>query len=236
MKNSGLIAIALSVFLGFTSLGYFFNKALVDTKSMERTVVVKGLAEQSVMANKVSWPIQFRVSANSLEELSDKNSIYRERIKKFLLDNGIAENEIIVTQPSIEDRNLYASESNAPTFAYSSTNRVTVSSDKVELVSKLTFAISSLLKENVPLSGSDGYSNNVQYSFTKLNDLKPSMIENATKNAREVAEKFAKDSNSYLGKIKRANQGQFSITTQDSFSPQIKTVRVVSTVEYYLVD
>ncbi len=236
MKNSGLLALALSVFLGFTSLGYFFNKALVDTKAMERTVVVKGLAEESVMANKVLWPIQFKVSANSLEELSNKSTLYRETIKNFLLNQGITSDEIIVTQPSVEDRNLYASQGNAPTFAYSSTNLVTVSSEKVELVSRLTFAISELLQQNVPLSGSDGYSNNVQYSFTKLNELKPSMIEKATKNARDVAEKFAKDSSSFLGKIKKASQGQFSITTQDKFQPQYKTVRVVSTVEYYLVD
>ncbi len=236
MKNSGLIALALSIFLGFTSLGFFFNKAMLDTKAMERTVVVKGLAEESVMANKVVWPIQFKVSANSIKELSDKSNLYREMIKNFLLNQGVSEDEIIVTQPSIEDRNLYASEGNTPAFAYSSSNLVTVSSDKVELISKLTFAISDLLKENVPLSGSDGYSTNVQYSFTKLNELKPSMIEKATKNAREVAEKFAKDSNSFLGKIKKASQGQFSISTQDKFSPQYKIVRVVSTVEYYLVD
>ena len=72
--------------------------------------------------------------------------------------------------------------------------------------------------------------------FTKLNDLKPVMIEEATKNARAVAEKFAQDSKSRLGKIKSASQGQFSVEDQDGSTPYIKNVRVVSTVEYYLSD
>jgi hypothetical protein len=75
---------------------------------------------------------------------------------------------------------------------------------------------------------------NVSYEFTGLNDIKPEMIEEATKNAREVAEKFATDSNSKLGKIRNASQGQFSISDRDANTPYIKKVRVVTTVNYYL--
>jgi hypothetical protein len=62
------------------------------------------------------------------------------------------------------------------------------------------------------------------------------MIQQATEKAREVAQKFASDSNSTLGKIKSARQGQFTISDRDSNSPHIKRVRVVSSLEYYLVD
>jgi hypothetical protein len=62
------------------------------------------------------------------------------------------------------------------------------------------------------------------------------MVEEATKNAREVAVKFAQDSHSKLGKIKNASQGLFSIQSRDSSTPYIKKVRVVTTVEYYLSD
>ena len=62
------------------------------------------------------------------------------------------------------------------------------------------------------------------------------MIEEATKNAREVAEKFALDSNSKVGKIKTARQGLFTITDRDQNSPQIKIVRVVSSIDYFLED
>lgn len=75
-----------------------------------------------------------------------------------------------------------------------------------------------------------------EYLFTRLNAVKPQMIEEATRQAREVAEKFAADSQSSLGKIRKASQGQFSIEPRDTNNPHIKRVRVVSTVEYYLSD
>jgi hypothetical protein len=62
------------------------------------------------------------------------------------------------------------------------------------------------------------------------------MVEESTRNARATAEKFAKDSDSELGKIRRATQGQFSITDRDNNTPYIKNVRVVSTIEYYIKD
>ncbi|MEZ5557800.1 MAG: hypothetical protein R3E86_04550 [Pseudomonadales bacterium] len=80
------------------------------------------------------------------------------------------------------------------------------------------------------------YELRTQYLFNGLNEIKPAMIEEATRNAREVAQKFAEDSRSRLGKIRSARQGQFSIEDRDSNNPHIKKVRVVSTLEYYLTD
>ncbi len=94
--------------------------------------------------------------------------------------------------------------------------------------------LADLGKKGIAFSGGDFQQ--TQYLFTKLNDVKPAMIEEATRKAREVAEKFAADSNSKLGKIKGANQGQFSVEDRDSNTPYIKRVRVVSTVDYYLSD
>lgn len=95
--------------------------------------------------------------------------------------------------------------------------------------------LSELGKEGIVFTGGN-YGSQPEYLFTRLNDVKPEMIEEATRKAREVAEKFATDSESKLGKIKRASQGQFSISTRDRNNPHIKKVRVVSTVEYYLSD
>jgi len=90
-------------------------------------------------------------------------------------------------------------------------------------------------KQGVALTGQN-YQFQTQYLFTRLNEIKPGMIEQATIEARAVAEKFAEDSNSKLGKIKTAYQGQFSISSRDQNNPHIKNVRVVSTVIYYLSD
>jgi len=112
---------------------------------------------------------------------------------------------------------------------------VTVYTGKPDAVRVAMNKLVELGKQGIVFSGG-GYQGGTQYLYTKLNELKPEMIEEATRKAREVAEKFARDSDSRLGKIKSAQQGQFTIEDRDSSTPYIKKVRVVSTVEYYLSD
>jgi len=112
---------------------------------------------------------------------------------------------------------------------------VTVYSHNVALVRSLMNRLGELGKQGIAFGGDD-YQNQVEYLFTRLNEVKPEMIQEATTKAREVALKFAQDSKSQLGKIKRASQGSFSISPRDKNNPHIKKVRVVSTVEYYLAD
>ena len=112
---------------------------------------------------------------------------------------------------------------------------LTVYSQNVDKIREAMNRLVELGKQGIAFVR-QGYQAQTEFIFTKLNDIKPEMIEEATKNAREVAEKFARDSNSSLGKIKKANQGQFSIGNRDNNTPYIKKVRVVSTIEYYLSD
>jgi len=92
----------------------------------------------------------------------------------------------------------------------------------------------NLLDSSIALS--NDYDSRVEYLFTKLNDIKPEMIAEATQNARKAAEQFAHDSGSQVGKIKRASQGLFSIDDAAPGLPERKSVRVVTTVEYILSD
>lgn len=233
MKNSTILALSLAIILAFSSLGYFIYSGIISIKAMERTVVVKGLAEREVMADQVVWPISFNVTGNTLDEIYDKNEAATAKVMTFLTQNGIAQDEITVLMPNIEDKTIYASAGNMPLYNYMAYANIVVSSNKVAQVSTMTENTGTLIKQGVALTSSSG---NLSYTFNGLNELKPTMVEDATKNAREVAERFAKDSQSFLGKIRKANQGQFSISTPDMFKPEVKSVRVVSTVEYYLVD
>lgn len=233
MKNSTIFALSLAIIIAFSSLGYFIYSGIISIKAMERTVVVKGLAEREVMANEVVWPISFNVTGNTLDEIYAKNEEATAKVITFLTQNGITKDEITVLMPSIEDKTIYASQDHMPLYKYMAYANIVVSSNKVAEISSMTENTGPLLKQGIAITNSNG---SLRYSFTGLNELKPLMVEDATKNAREVAERFAKDSQSFLGKIRKANQGQFSISTPDSFKPEIKSVRVVSTVEYYLVD
>jgi hypothetical protein len=118
---------------------------------------------------------------------------------------------------------------------YFGRSTVNVYTTKVDAVRKALGELGELGRRGVAVSG-QGENGGVQYVFDDLNAIKPAMIEEATRNARESAMKFAADSKSTLGKIRRANQGQFSISDRDASTPHIKRVRVVSTIEYYLQD
>ena len=120
-------------------------------------------------------------------------------------------------------------------FRYTASQIVTVYSEKIDTVRNVMNKMSSLGKQGIVFTGGN-YQTQIEYIFMRLNEVKPEMIEEATRKAREVAQKFASDSKSALGKIKSAYQGQFSISARDNNNPHIKKVRVVSTVVYYLSD
>jgi hypothetical protein len=141
-----------------------------------------------------------------------------------------------VSAPSITDRQAQGYVSSQPSeFRYYGSSIVTVYSTQVDAVRRAMTQIVDLGKQGVAVTGQE-YGAQTEFLFTGLNDIKPEMIEEATKNGREVAEKFAADSQSRLGKIRTAQQGQFSINDRDSTTPYIKKVRVVSTITYYLSD
>ena len=125
--------------------------------------------------------------------------------------------------------------SNPLPYRYNVTNVLVVTSSQVELVRKLIEQQTQLLKQGIAIVAGD-YQYQTTYEYTELNSVKPAMIADATKNAREAANKFAEDSESKLGKIKTASQGQFSIEDRDQYTPYIKRIRVVSTIVYYLKD
>lgn len=224
------------IFAGLAIMGYLLSSGIIRFKEFERTVYVKGLAEREYPANIVLWPIQFVEAENDLTALYGKLEKSTAKIVDFLEKNGIDKSEISVSPPAIVDKSAQAyGGSERAEFRFTANQIVTVYSEKIETVRQAIRQLSGLGKAGIVLTGSD-YRATTQYFFTKLNEIKPAMIEEATKNAREVAEKFASDSQSKLGKIKQAAQGQFSIDARDDNNPHIKKVRVVSTIEYYLSD
>jgi hypothetical protein len=228
--------LGLFLFLGLVSLGYQLGSAAIDFKQLERSVTVKGLAEQEVMADIVIWPIQFIIADNDLQSLYKSIDEGTGKIKAFLNENGIEATDITFAAPAITDKSAQQwGSDNRAEFRYTATQTVTVYSKKVDQVRSVMNELSALGKQGIALVG-NSYDSQTEYIYTQLNDIKPQMIEEATRNAREAATKFAEDSQSVLGKIRQASQGQFSINPRDKNNPHIMKVRVVSTVEYYLSD
>lgn len=235
MKKSNVIYLGAAFVLGMLILGGSLVLMVNNLKSYDRCVTVKGLCEKEVMADKVIWPIMYKQGGNELGELYNTVEDMNATIVMFLKDAGVSDDEVTMNAPSILDTrtNLYGERKE---YHYIVTAGVTVCSEKVELIVKLQTEQAKLYEKGIPVGMGENWSYPTTYSFTALNDIKPGMIEEATINARQAAEKFAKDSKSKLGKIKNATQGQFSVSDRDSNTPYIKNVRVVTNVVYYLKD
>ena len=234
VAESFILGILLSA--GLILSAYLIAEGFTRFKAFERTAVVKGLAEREVGADVAIWPITFSVAADDLSFLVDALSEQNAVVEDFLKQNGFTEKEISISAPSFVDRHAQGyGDASRYRFRYTGRSTVSVYSGNIEQVRQTREKLSELGSKGIAIAG-ENYEARTEYLYTKLNEVKPAMIEDATNNARAVAEKFAADSGSRLGKIKRASQGQFSINDRDSNTPYIKKVRVVSTLEYYLVD
>ncbi len=235
-NNRNFVILGIGIIIGLASLGFLLRNAVITYKEYERTVTVKGLAEQEHLADVVIWPIQFTEANNQLADIYLDLERSEQKVKDFLIENGVSEEEISVSTPFVTDKSAqqYGGTDN-PEYRYVANQTVTVYSENVLQVREIMNKLAELGKQGVALTGNE-YQVRTEYLFNSLNDIKPEMIEESTKEARKVAQKFAEDSNSELGKIKTAYQGQFSISSRDNNNPHIKNVRVVSTVVYYLSD
>ena len=227
IKESVIIALSIVV------LAFCIKGGIQSYVDKGRIVSVKGLSEVEVPANKVIWPIVFKEVGNNLPVLYNSINSTSAKIIAYLKSNGITESEISVNAPEVIDMQAERYTSNDKPYRYNVKSVITVTSEQVENVRKLIASQGELLKDGVAIVGGD-YENRIIYEYTLLNDLKPQMIAEATRNARKAAEQFANDSDSRLGKIVWASQGQFSITDRDNNTPYIKKVRVVTSVNYSL--
>ncbi len=230
MKNWRIEAAIIAV--GLALMGGLMAKGINDFKDKERVVTVKGLAEMEVPADKVVWPLMYKEIGDDPAALYANIERKNAAIVDFLVGNGIGSDDISIAPPEVIDMKAERYGNADVRYRYNATSVITVTSRDVDKVRELMTGQAELLKQGIAIGGDYRYS--VSYEFTGLNTVKPQMIEEATKNARAAAEKFAKDSGSTLGKIRNASQGQFSINDRDENTPYIKSIRVVTTVNYYL--
>lgn len=232
-----LITVATILAIGIVALGALLKSGIVGFKDSERIILVKGAAEIEVDADKVIWPLSFKLAGNNLLSLYSEMEESEQKIKQFLKKHKISDSTISVAIPVVVDLSTdqYRS-SDKIKFRYIITSSITVNTTEVDKTLKAMQSISELLKQGIVINSSEWGRSAVSFDFNGLNDIKPKLIQQATANARISAEKFANDSGSKLGKIKTARQGEVLINTPDITSPYKKRVRVVTTIEYFLKD
>ncbi len=236
-RPAAALILGICVAVGLALGGFFVARAVESAKRFECFVTVKGLSEREVPADLGIWPVRFRVVGNDLKALEDQIAAGRTAVQQFLTAAGFKEDEISSSPPQITDAqaasNTYSGEKTPPPFRYSALVTVLLRSSRVDEIRKAMEKSDQLVQSGVALGG-DEYASRAEFLFTGINQIKPDMIEEATVNARKAAEKFAADSNSKVGTIRRATQGPFEVNDRDSSSPHRKIVRVVTTVDYFL--
>lgn len=233
MKHEKLIS-SIIIAAALVIAGFALRSGIVTFKDRDCQVSVKGLCEKEVKANKVTWPLVYKEIGSDPTAMYSTMEQKNQQIVKFLKAGGLTDEEISVNPPSITDRQADNYGNEMLSYRYKATSVITVTSQNVDRVRTLMRKQTELMKQGIALVSEEYGENKVVYEFTGLNDIKPQMVEEATKNARETAEKFAADSGSRLGKISHASQGQFSIEDRDATTPYIKNVRVVVTMDYQL--
>ncbi|MEL4456017.1 SIMPL domain-containing protein [Lutimonas vermicola] len=235
MKNNSVL-IALLLAAAIIIAGYFIGNMHKTAQEFNRFVQVKGLSEREVQADLAVWPIHVILSGNDLRPLKDQIQNQNQQVYQFFLDHGFTDQELTKGMVNISDAasNLYNNNQYSG-FRYVAKSEFTVRTKDIKKLHKALSESLSLMSNGIVL-GSKNEWRPVEYIFTGLNELKPSMIEEATKNARQVAEKFARDSDAEVGPIRIARQGLFSINDRDQNTPEIKIIRVVSTIDFQLIN
>ena len=227
----GRVRESIILAVGVMVMGWCVKAGIDNFTNKDRKVTVKGLAEREVPADKVTWSISTKETGNDLPTLYERINVQASKIKAFLKQNGLEESEITVNPPSVSDLEAREWGDNQKPFRYIVNTTITVATTKVEAVNKAIFKQAELLKQGVALDSS--YPN---YEYASFQQMKPEMMSEAIKNAQKTAEQFAEASESKLGKIQTAGQGQFEIENRDENTPYIKKIRVVTTVTYSLDD
>ena len=230
-KTSGAVIIAVSIIV----FGTCVRNGLENFSGDNRKVTVKGLSEREVEADKVTWPIQTKEIGDDLPALYTRINATTAKVKAFLKQNGIKDSEISVNAPVVVDMSAERYGVSNHNYRYNITSTLTVTSRNVKLVRSIIARQGELLKQGVAVVDG-GYGNGVTYEYVSFQQMKPKMMQEAIKNAEQTARQFADNSDSKLGHIQTAAQGQFSIDDRDSNTPYIKKLRVVTTVTYSLKD
>ncbi len=247
MEKRYSIPIALALTAGLIISAMILGKALERFRTDDRYISVKGFSEREVKSDFVVWTIKTRIADNDLSEGSKAIEEAKNKVIDFLIRNGIKQEDIIQKDLIVNDKKAQEYNNDIGTsFRFIIDKIIQVRSTDVETIQKVSRMTDDLLKAGVMLSNANDYQGSVNYIFTKLKDIKPEMLIEAIDNAKIAAGQFTKESNTKLGKLRKASQGLFTIIDRDQAlsgesgggyyssmgSDMYKKVRVVINADY----
>ena len=238
---SSLTPVAVVLAVGIAAGGYLAGAGVARMRTGDRTVTVRGVAEREAKADLAIWPLRLVATDDDLARANASLERSVQLVRTFLRETGVDSSgtEITLQEFSVQDQRASGGLQNSSRYIIRQT--LVVRSTRVDVVQAASQRVPELVRNGVVLSSGQEYgTGGPTFVFTKLNDLKPPMIAEATARAREGAEQFARDSKSTLSGIRIGSQGVFEILPRDQAagiseeSQVVKRVRVVTTVTYGL--
>lgn len=241
MKNEnslGLLALGIFLAVGIAISGYFIGQTMYNAKVALNTAEAKGLAERRVKADRANWKLTFSVTGKSRDEISalyEKSEENQQVIIELLKKNGFKQEEIEIGIIDYNYREYRDDNQKLVDQEHQLIGSISIETNKVDLVSKARANVSKLIAQGINISSGEP-----AYRFTKLNDIKPDMLREATTNSRIAANEFAASAGVSVGGIRNARQGSFYIRDAGEEYGDTgkieKDVRVVTTITFFLVD
>jgi hypothetical protein len=224
IKNSRIMSVGGAVVASAVLLSVAGFLSAHDFSKQGSYVDVKGLSERIVKSDTAIWSMSFEAKSNDVDTLYADIERNISTIQTFLKSKGFEDSEI-----NVAPVNVYQDTYRDSAFRYNSNNQVSVYTKKVDLAKATSNETLMLVKQGVVLN-----QNYISFEFSDLNAIKPDMLAEAIKNARDTAAQFAQNSDSSVGSVTRGNQGVFEIEEKDPGSPEYKKIRLVSTLRFLL--
>jgi len=223
----GLIAI------GLIGAGLFIGQGVVNARVGDRQVTVRGVSERNVTGDLAVLSLRFTAAGDELPSAQAKIDNDLNLVRTFLKAQGYSDDVVTLGRLEVTDTKSREYVSSEAVPHYILAQSVLVRTTEVNRIAATGRALNELVRQGVVLDFTPP-----TYVFTRLNDVRPAMIAEATASARTGAEQFAKDSKTPLGGIRQATQGSFEILARDDIGDETsslnKKVRVVTTVTYQL--
>ncbi len=237
-NQGGLFFLGLFVAIGLAVAGYYVGQTLYNAKVALNTAEVKGLAERRVQADRVNWTISTRVSGKTREEipaLYQQAEQHQQAIITLLHENNFDDSEIKVGVFNYQYQEFRDENQKLVDESHTLAGSINIESNKVDQITQVRSKVNKLIAQGIDIDNGAP-----AFRFTKLNDIKPEMLSEATKNARLAANEFAKNAGVTVGGIRNAQQGGFYIRDAGEECGDTakieKDVRVVTTITFYLTE
>jgi len=230
---------ALIVGAALAFAGWSVGQGVEHFRSADRVVTVKGLAELNVKSDFGIWTLIFRRGGDEFGEVQRALSVDRDRILAFLREQGFESGEIEIQPLQVQDLLAREWASRDVGLRFNGQGRLLVKSARVDVLARTVNRLDPLIQAGIQFDSAQQGQAGLRYQLRGFNEVKPRLLEEATRNARTQAAKFAADAGAALGRLKNANQGVIRVVDDDGGDMDSgrtlgKRLRVVSTFEYAL--